>query len=191
MMPPLAFKLEMFELGEHLITGNPGGGARGGDGTSQDAGVCPTTGELDGVESYNLSDAVGDCLASEVETAGESGGYPASKKMLAIDAAAAVWPNGLDLLASSFDILFGVEEGVEKGPGFGMGIFFFCGRFRWFNTFITGGVLVQAWVEGEELVHLETSNAVNIEMFTQVFHHQSFQVEIIFHPSILDTLDRS
>ena len=122
MMPPIALKLEMFELGEHLITGNPGGGAREGEGNSQDAGICPTTGELYGVESYNLSDAVGDCLAFEVETAGESGGYPASKKILAIDAS--VWPNGLALLASSFVILFGVEEGVEKGLGFGMGIFF-------------------------------------------------------------------
>ena len=122
MMPPIAFKLEMFELGEHLITGNPGGGARGGEGTSQDAGICPTTGELYGLESYNLSDTVGDRLASEVETAGESG-YPASKEILAIDAA--VWPNGLALLASSFVILFGVEEGVEKGLEFGMGIFFF------------------------------------------------------------------
>jgi len=122
MMPPIAFKLEMFELGEHLITGNPGGGARGGEGTSQDAGTCPTTGELYGLESYNLSDTVGDRLASEVETAGESG-YPASKEILAIDAA--VWPNGLALLASSFVILFGVEEGVEKGLEFGMGIFFF------------------------------------------------------------------
>ena len=115
MMPPIAFKLEMFELGEHLITGNPGGGAGGGEGTSQDAGICPTTGELYGVESYNLSDTVGDYCSSELEKAGLSGGYPASKKILFIEAA--VCPNGLALLASSAVILFGVEEVVDKGGG--------------------------------------------------------------------------
>ena len=86
-------------------------------------------------ESYNLSDTEGDCCASVVETAGLSGGYPASKKILAI--VAAVWPNGFALFASSAVILFGVEEGVDmvvefrmeegvdKVVAFGMGIFFF------------------------------------------------------------------
>ena len=46
MMPPLAFKLEMFELGEHLITGYPGGEVLGGEAVSQEAGICPTIGEL-------------------------------------------------------------------------------------------------------------------------------------------------
>ena len=75
------------------------------------------------MESYNLSETVGDCCSSEVEKAGLSGGYPASKEILAIEAA--VWPNGLALLASSAVILFGVEEGVDMGVAFGMGIFFF------------------------------------------------------------------
>ena len=44
MMPPIAFKLEMFELGEHLITGYPGE-VLGGEAVSQEAGTCPTTGE--------------------------------------------------------------------------------------------------------------------------------------------------
>ena len=75
------------------------------------------------MESYNLSDTVGDYCSSELEKAGLSGGYPASKEILAIEAA--VWPNGLALLASSAVILFGVEEGVDMGVAFGMGIFFF------------------------------------------------------------------
>ena len=75
------------------------------------------------MESYNLSETVGDCCSAEVEKAGLSGGYPASKEILAIEAA--VWPNGLALLASSAVILFGVEEGVDMVVAFGMGIFFF------------------------------------------------------------------
>jgi len=123
MMPPIAVKRERFELGEHLLTGYPGGEVRGGEAVSKEAGICPTTGELQEEESYNLSDTEGDCCASVVETEGLSGGYPASKKILAI--VAAVWPNGFALFASSAVILFGVDEGVDRGVVFGMGIFFF------------------------------------------------------------------
>ena len=92
------------------------------------------------MESYNLSETVGDCCASEVETAGLSGGNPASKEILAIEAA--VWPNGLALLASSAVILFGVEEGVDKMVACGRGIFFF---------FFLGGDIVGSLFSSPEL----------------------------------------
>ena len=92
------------------------------------------------MESYNLSETLGDCCSSEVEKAGLSGGYPASNVILAIEAA--VWANGLALLASSAVILFGVKEGVDKVVAFGLGIFFF---------FFLGGDIVGSLFSSPEL----------------------------------------
>ena len=45
-------------------------------------------------------------------------------------------------------------------------------------------------MEGKELVHLDSSDTMDIKVFAEIFNHQSFQMEIALHPSLGDTLDR-
>ena len=43
---------------------------------------------------------------------------------------------------------------------------------------------------GEQLVHLDASNAVDIKVFTQVFHYHGFHVQVARHVAVLDALHR-
>ena len=40
----------------------------------------------------------------------------------------------------------------------------------------------------EQLVHLDASDALNIKVFTQIFHHHGFHVQVARHIAVLDAL---
>ena len=66
-------------------------------------------------------------------------------------------------------------------------LLFLWWRSRWFITF-DGSILFHAGVVGEQLVHLDASNAVNIKVFTQIFHDQGFHEKIARRITIVNTL---
>ena len=42
----------------------------------------------------------------------------------------------------------------------------------------------------EQLVHLDASDAVNIKVFTQIFHYHGFHVQVARHATVVNALHR-